>query len=54
VEEGSSEDTISIQEKFNIVEDNSIAGEKALNEANERISLLERAIKQNSKLERTN
>jgi pilus assembly protein FimV len=44
-EEGSGEETISIQEKFNIVEDNSIAGEKALNEANERISLLERAIK---------
>ena len=47
VEEGSGEDTISIQEKFNIVEDNSIAGEKALNEANERISLLERDMEEN-------
>jgi pilus assembly protein FimV len=46
-EEGSGEDTISIQEKFNMVEDNSIAGEKALNEANERISLLERAMEEN-------
>lgn len=46
-EEGSGEDTISIQEKFNIVEDNSIAGEKALNEANERISLLERTMEEN-------
>lgn len=46
-EEGSGEDTISIQEKFNIVEDNSIAGEKALNEANKRISLLERAMEEN-------
>jgi len=46
-EEGSGEDTMSIQEKFNIVEDNSIAGEKALNEANERISLLEQAMEEN-------
>jgi len=46
-EEGSGEDTISIQEKFNIVEENSIAGEKALNEANERISLLQRDMAEN-------
>ena len=47
VEEGSGEDTINIQEKFNIVEDNLIAGEKTLNEANERISLLERDMEEN-------
>ncbi len=46
-EEGSGEDTISIQEKFNIVEENSIAGEKSLNEANESISLLQRAMAEN-------
>ena len=45
--EGSGEDAMSIQEKFNIVADNLIAGEKALNEANERISLLEQAMEEN-------
>ena len=39
--------TTNIQEKFNIVEENSIASEKALNEASERISLLEHAIEEN-------
>jgi len=46
-EEGSDEETMSIQEKLNIVEDNSIADEKALNEANERVSLLEQAMQEN-------
>ena len=47
-EEGSGEDTMSsIQEKVNIIEDNSIADEKALNEANARISLLEQAMIEN-------
>jgi pilus assembly protein FimV len=46
-EEGSDEGTMNIQEKFNIVKDNSIADEMALNEANKRISLLEQAMQEN-------
>ena len=47
VESGGDEDSINIQEKFNILEENSIASEKALNEASERISLLEHAMEEN-------
>ena len=47
IEKKDESSTISIQEKFNIVEDNSIASEKAINEASQRISLLEQALEEN-------
>jgi len=47
VEEGGSEDAISIQERLNIVEENSIANEMALNEAKKHISSLEHVMEKN-------
>ena len=47
IETSSEADSAHIQEKFNIVEENAIASEKALNEASERIALLERAMEEN-------
>ena len=46
LEGSSSEDAISVQDKIRSMEENAIAREKALNEINERIALLEKNIKQ--------
>jgi pilus assembly protein FimV len=45
IEKSSSEDAIGVQDKIHYMEANAIAGEKALNEAYERISLLESAMR---------
>ncbi|MEE8254780.1 MAG: FimV/HubP family polar landmark protein, partial [Nitrosomonadaceae bacterium] len=44
LEGSSSEDAISVQDKIRSMEENAIASEKALNEANERIALLEKSV----------
>jgi len=44
LEGSSSEDAISVQDKIRSMEENAIAREKALNEANERVALLEKNI----------
>jgi len=50
LEEGSSEDAIGLQNKIRSMEENAIAREKALNEANERVALLEKNIQELQRL----